>query len=317
MFGRIASKARTNSGTASLAVLCALSLGVGGAYAARVVRHSRVHRHALPAPSIKAKPTRVTPKTSARFTFTDRHRGVTFQCALDKSRFVKCASPITYWRAVTKVKTRCHRAPKHSRHAASRCRRVRVRVAGRPLAAGSHVFRVRARARTGAVSRAARYTWTVIGAATPPSSAPAEAATGSGTSVSPATVPASGSNVAAGTPERFTITGRPEAPLFPGAPAEVVPLTISNPNPVPIFVTGLTVTAAEGTPACPSAANLQISQSDASVATPVQVPANGSVTLPAQGVSDPQIQLLDLEAVNQDGCQGVTFALDYTGVAHS
>jgi hypothetical protein len=40
------------------------------------------------------------------------------------------------------------------------------------------------------------------------------------------------------------------------------------------------------------------------------------MTLPAQGVSAPTLQLLELPS-NQDACKGVTFRLRYAGNAHS
>jgi hypothetical protein len=82
-------------------------------------------------------------------------------------------------------------------------------------------------------------------------------------------------------------------------------------------VTGLTVTVAGSPASCESAQNIGLTQSSASPATPVTVPAGGSVTLPAQGVTAPAIQLVDLETVNQDACRGASFPLHYTGSGHS
>jgi hypothetical protein len=114
----------------------------------------------------------------------------------------------------------------------------------------------------------------------------------------------------------FTISGNAGGQLYPGAPPRALALTLSNPNRVAIFVTALSVTASTSPPGCPAASNLALTQSSVSSATPVQVPAEGSVTLPAQGVSAPTIALLDLP-VNQDACRGVGFGLTYTGSAHS
>ncbi len=44
--------------------------------------------------------------------------------------------------------------------------------------------------------------------------------------------------------------------LYPGAPAQALPLTITNPNPVPILVTSLQVRATADPPGCGSAENL-------------------------------------------------------------
>jgi hypothetical protein len=117
-------------------------------------------------------------------------------------------------------------------------------------------------------------------------------------------------------PMDFSITPRLAGlgTLYPGAPAQALPLTIANPNPVPILVTGLQVTATADPPGCGSAENLVLSGSSASSAAPIKVPASGSVSLPAPGASAPSIQLRDLP-VNQDACQRTQFPLAFSGTA--
>lgn len=97
-----------------------------------------------------------------------------------------------------------------------------------------------------------------------------------------------------------------------------IELTLTNPNRVSIFVTQLTVTAsADSTPAgCRSASNLRITQSNASNASPITVPAGGSVTL-TSAPRAPQIEFLDLPDVNQDVCKNKSFSLTFGGSAHS
>ncbi len=102
--------------------------------------------------------------------------------------------------------------------------------------------------------------------------------------------------------------------LYPGAPAQALPLTISNPNPVPIYVTSLQVRATADPPGCGSAENLILSGSSASASAPIAVPANGSVSLPAAGASAPSIQLRDLP-VSQDACRRAQFPLAFSGTA--
>jgi hypothetical protein len=102
--------------------------------------------------------------------------------------------------------------------------------------------------------------------------------------------------------------------LYPGAPAQALPLAITNPNPVPIFVTGLQVRATGDPPGCASAENLVLTGSSASGAAPIKVPASGAVSLPAPGISAPSIQLRDLP-VNQDACQRTQFPLAFSGTA--
>jgi hypothetical protein len=114
----------------------------------------------------------------------------------------------------------------------------------------------------------------------------------------------------------FRITGG-VGDLTPGV-ATAIRLTLTNPNGVPIYVTSLTVTiAADSTPpGCISASNVQLSQSNASSADPIAVPAGGSVTL-TSAPRAPQIMLVNLPGVNQDVCKNKNFALTYSGSARS
>lgn len=170
--------------------------------------------------------------------------------------------------------------------------RFQCRLDGRPwaacrapaifskLATGSHSFSVRSAGAGGKHSRAVRFRWQVLEA------------------------------------KDFSITPQLTglSPLFPGAPAQALPLTIANPNPVPIFVTSLQVRATADPAGCASAENLVLAGSSASSAAPIEVPANGSLSLPAPGASAPSIQLRDLP-VNQDACQRTQFPLAFSGTA--
>jgi large repetitive protein len=153
------------------------------------------------------------------------------------------------------------------------------------LGAGNHTFSVRAVDAAGNRSDAANFSWSVV-------------------------PPAGG--------EDFTVSGDlASVMLAPGVSAPL-PLTISNPNDEPIFVTAITVTVQAGStnPGCDGPANLAVTPSDASEANPLVVPANGSVTLPAGGVSAPLLEMLNLPT-NQDACKGATFTFSYGGSAHS
>ncbi len=148
------------------------------------------------------------------------------------------------------------------------------------LAAGPHAFSVRSvRGRRGR-GRAARFRWRVL------------------------------------EPRDFSIAPRLDGlrALLPGAPAQALPVIISNPNPVPIFVTNLGVRATADPSGCAAAQNLVLSDASASAAAPIEVPANDSVSLPAPGASAPAIQLRDLP-VNQDACQHAKFPLAFSGTA--
>ena len=118
-------------------------------------------------------------------------------------------------------------------------------------------------------------------------------------------------------PRSFSIVPTIESPgpLYPGAAATSLPLSLENPNPIPIFVTSVVVAASGGPADCPGATNLELLAAGASASTPVKVPPGGVVALPSQGVEPPGIRLRDLP-VNQDACQNARFHLVYSGSAH-
>ncbi len=265
------------------AVLLLLPIAAASALHANAAR-SR-HR-GVPAPRLHRKPAKRTTKTVAYFTFTDRTRGVHFQCSLDRARFTRCSHSKFFG-----PKTVRRHCPKAKRHAGSHQRRrckASTRVVGRQLKVGNHRFRVRAVTRSGRVSHAAVYRWTIFVPTPPP---------------------------VQGLPFTITTTGTGE-PLYPGGPPENVPLTIQNPNAEPLYVTSLAVSVSNSPPGCDGAQNLLIVQSSASETTPVVVPANGSATLPTQGVTAPTVQMLELP-VNQDECEGAAFRFSYSGTGRS
>lgn len=153
-------------------------------------------------------------------------------------------------------------------------------VAFRRLTAGSHSFSVRVLAARGRHGKASSFRWRVL------------------------------------EPMNFSISPQLAGlgALYPGAPAQALPLTISNPNPVPIFVTSLTANATANPLGCPSVENLILIESSASSASPIKVPANGSLSLPGPAGAAPAIQLRDLP-VSQDACQKVQFPLSFSGTA--
>ncbi len=314
-----------------------LSLGAYAVYAA-VLRGGRAH---LPAPVLTAKPQRRTGWTSARFAFAELRPHARFQCSLDGARFVRCASP-TRLRALAagahtfRVRATLDAGPGHG-HRISRATSYSWRIEQRPptpsigdrptdpttarsakftfadgapgarfqcsldesrwtrcqspasyrkLRIGEHWFRVRALRRPARPSFAAQLYWRVM---------KGERA---GKDFSIAAVP---------TPGEL---------LYPGAPPRPIPVILTNPDDVPIFVTGVTVAIPASPPGCDSASNISLVQSNVSGTAPITVRPHGSVTLSAQGRSAPTIQLLDLP-VNQDACQNTKFPLSFTGSAHS
>lgn len=103
--------------------------------------------------------------------------------------------------------------------------------------------------------------------------------------------------------------------LLPGAPAQEVPVTIRNPNPVPVLVTAVRVTASADPPGCDSDLNFELTPAGVSPLAPLQVPPGGEVSLPAPGMAAPAIALRDLP-VDQDACQGAQLPLLFSGEAH-
>jgi hypothetical protein len=113
----------------------------------------------------------------------------------------------------------------------------------------------------------------------------------------------------------FTVTGS-VGDLAPGV-WRPVSATVTNPNPVTIRVSALTVAvAADSTPpGCTSVPNLELRQPTASADLVLLVPARGTVTLPDQGVATASIRLRNLPTVNQDVCKNKSFALTWSGTA--
>jgi len=152
------------------------------------------------------------------------------------------------------------------------------------LAPGEHAFAVHALGRDGRLGPDAVYRWQVV---------------------------ESDPGAAEGKPFSIEQTAA-LAPLYPGDPAQPVPLAIANPNPVPIEVTSLTAAIGDA-PGC-AAGNFELGASNVSVEAPLVVPAEGTVELPSSGTSSPSIALLDLP-VNQDACQGAELELALSGEA--
>lgn len=104
------------------------------------------------------------------------------------------------------------------------------------------------------------------------------------------------------------------APLFPGAPAQAVPVVLRNPNSVPVSVTSVSLSAGADPPSCDSD-NFELSPAGVSALAPVVIPAGGEVSLPAPGVGAPTIALRDLP-FDQDACQGARLPLLFSAEAH-
>ena len=302
-----------------------------GATGTAASRSWTVDTQAPPAPQITQAPADPSASTSATFTFADAEPNVTYLCQLDGGAFAACSTPQTYSRLADGVHALSFKArdaagnvgpatahrwridtiappkpvllqkpanPSPSSSAtfafsdAESGATFECRIDGGAWAActspttyarlsnGKHDFGVRARDAAGNRSAAAEHAWRVV----------------------PST---------SGQP--FTIGGGATGTLVPGRSLPLA-LRLTNPNGDAILVTSLTVTVQPGSTraGCDGPANLLVTQSNVSAANPLEVPANGSVTLPAGAVSAPQVLMRNL-STNQDACKGATFSFGYVG----
>lgn len=293
-----------------------------------------IDRTAPPAPQITAKPASLSTDTSPSFSFTDAEGGVTFRCKLDSQSYLDCSSPRMYTIAgqgshafavvavdaagntsaatsygwvldsVAPPQPRITDGPSRITSASSatfafsdiqsavtfECRRddgawsaCSSPITYLHLTAGDRQFDVRAVDAAGNRSNHDRYDWRI-------------------------TLEQS---------RAFAISGDLTGLLYPGAPAQPVAVTLTNPSGDPIYVTALQLNVTGSSAAgCDPGTNLAVTQAPISQDAFVLVPANGSVTLPAQGVAAPTIRMINLP-VNQDACKHATFSLSYSGSAHS
>jgi hypothetical protein len=118
-------------------------------------------------------------------------------------------------------------------------------------------------------------------------------------------------------PKPFSIEPRLSSlgALYPGAPAQPLPVVLRNPNPVLILITALWVSVSTDPAGCDSDTNVALAPSSVSPRQPLAVPAGGAVSLPSASVSAPSIALRDLPA-NQDACRGAQLPLAFAGEAH-
>lgn len=120
-------------------------------------------------------------------------------------------------------------------------------------------------------------------------------------------------------PEPFEISGSLSTPLYPGS-LEPLDLTLHNPNHVGLRLQSLTVTIQSVTPlptrTC-SASDFTIDQATLPMGPGRLLPADADTVLSDAGLTTsqlPHVRMLET-GVNQDGCQGASLALRYTGSA--
>jgi hypothetical protein len=288
-----------------------------------------------PAPAITGKPQTPTHSESASLSFTDAQPGVTFLCKLDGGSFAACSSPKAFddlHDGTHTFQVQARDAAGNLSSAASTAWVVDTDEPPRPQITQDPGHRTSAYRVTFAFTDSEagvtfecrldkRADWTACPSPTSYDGLPEDgyqfevraidAAGNAGNSdkfefkvtVEPATT--------------FTMSGSAPGRLYPGAAATPIAVKLTNANASAISVTALTVTlSASGLPAGCSAGWFAFAPSSLSPATPVVVPAGGSVTLPAQGQTAPTIQMLE-SGTNQDACRNAQLTLRYTGSAHS
>lgn len=119
-----------------------------------------------------------------------------------------------------------------------------------------------------------------------------------------------------GTPHHFQIAGNARNRLYPGEGSTPIDLSLTNANPQQLTVTNITVSIEQATnkPGCPADGNYRVTQIPAAAYSKIVLPPNSTRTLLQLGVTDdqePQIEMLG--GGNQDGCEGATVYLDFTG----
>jgi hypothetical protein len=192
-------------------------------------------------------------------------------------------------------------------------------VALRGLALGGHRFAVRAVDAAGRSGPADERSWRVVKAepATPAPSPEAPAAVPSVTVAPSLPVVPPEEEKAVIPPEegplRVTADTSALAPLLPGAAAQPLPVTIENESSEPALITSLEVVAVSPVADC-AVDNFELGHSGVSTTLPLEVPAEGSASLPAPGIAAPTLAMRALP-VDQDPCQGIQLQLYFDAEA--
>lgn len=155
-----------------------------------------------------------------------------------------------------------------------------------------------------------------------PTAEPESASThGTGSTTPPADKSSTPSSPASGG-SPFSVSVSPAGELYPGAAAEPLDLSLTNPNGHAIALTSLTVSlksitlsASPRSPGRCTTGDFQIAQFSGSL--PISVGAGRTVTLYQLGfpaAEMPEIRMVD-QPYNQDGCQGARLSFSYSGTA--
>jgi hypothetical protein len=178
------------------------------------------------------------------------------------------------------------------------------------LSIGRHRFEVRGVNASDQAGSAAGRAWKVSESAAP---APPQAA-GVAAPAQPESVPEEPT-----TPQGQPFSIEPQLSalhdLYPGAPAQPLPVSVSNPNPEPIFLTALSLTVATNQSGCDGASSFEVLPAGVSESAPLEVPSGATVDLASEGTMPPAIAMRNLPS-SQDACKGAELQLLFNGQAH-
>ena len=282
-----------------------------------------------PVPTITSGPPSPTNSTSASFSFTDAEAGVSFVCRVDAAPFAACTSPkgysgITDGAHTFQVKARD--AAGNESGPASRSWTVDTVPPAAPVLVDypedgtsdtTATFTFTGEA--GATFRCSKEHGPFEPCSSPHTYTPVDLGDNGQHWFEVRAVDAAG-NVSGLTSHNwkissaisFAITGNGAGLLYPGGAWVELPLVIHNSKNFTLQVTGITVSVSSSPGGCSAGTNVEIQQSNLSPGNRFAVAANGSATL--LSANRPRIRLKDT-GVNQDACQGTSFALAYSGTA--
>lgn len=97
--------------------------------------------------------------------------------------------------------------------------------------------------------------------------------------------------------------------LYPGGPAQAIPVTIANPTSRTVYVSGVSV-GVNSTDSVACRPDWFQGGSSRASGGGIAIPPRSTVTLPAKGLAAPSIRMID-SGTDQDGCQGTTVTFQY------
>lgn len=296
---------------------------------------------APPTPTITSGPSGTVTSTTATFQFTDSMSGVAFQCSLDGGAYSSCTSPKIYSGLSETAHTFAVRATTGSSDPSSAATWSWTVQDQTPPAAPTITKdpddssdRSKASFKLTDAEVNVRFVCSLGDSISEPPYAPCDKNVKySGLSPDEYCFRAKAKDAAGNLSPKtefcfanfekktFGISGSLTQFFYPGAPAQSIDLTLSNPNNSAIKILSSTVIVASATkrnglpnPGCNGTSNLVVVKG--LTASPT-IPPNSTKTLSQLGVPSaqwPSIQMPNL-STNQDACKNTTFTINYSGTA--